>query len=87
MNNKMMGPEQSHKQIDEAIKTMATLTKGLGIVIMAFGSFCLLTIESVQNFTGFSAVAVTILAWALLVLGIGLVAVPFIEKMKARKLQ
>lgn len=83
----MTTPEQSHKQIDEAMKTMATLTKGLGIVIMAFGSFCLLAIESVQSLTGFNVVAITIVAWALLVLGIGVVAVPFLEKMKARKLQ
>lgn len=78
--------EQNHK-IEETMKTMSSLVKGLGIVIMAFGSFCLLSIETVQNFTGLSVVTITILAWALLILGLGVVAVPYIEKMKARKLQ
>ncbi len=83
----MTTPEESHKKIEEMMTTMSTLTKGLGIVMMAFGSFCLLTIESVQNFTGYSVQTITILAWALLILGLGIVAVPFIEKMKARKLK
>lgn len=83
----MTTPEQSHKKIEEAVNTMSTLTKGLGIVMMAFGSFCLLTIESVQNFTGYDAGTITILSWVLMLLGLCIVAVPFIEKMKARKLQ
>lgn len=83
----MTTPEQSHKQIDEAIKTMATLTKGMGIVVMAFGSFCLLSIQSIQNLTGYSAAMITIVSWAFLIVGLGIVAVPFLEKMKARKLK
>ncbi|MGB4106852.1 MAG: hypothetical protein WBK55_03550 [Alphaproteobacteria bacterium] len=83
----MTTPEESHKKIAEAMNTISTLTKGLGIVMMAFGSFCLLTIGSVQNFTGYSVQTITILSWGLMLMGLGVVAVPFIEKMKARKLK
>ena len=82
-----MTPEESNKKIEETIKTMTTLMKGLGIVMMAFGSFCLLTVEFVQDFTGYSAVTITIISCTLLATGLGIIAVPFIEKMKMRKLR
>jgi hypothetical protein len=87
MNNQMMGPEDSHKKIDDAIKTMTTLMQGLGIVVMAFGSFCLLVITPLQNFTGYSVQTITMVSWGFLLIGLCIIAVPYIEKMRMGKLK
>ncbi|MBP7722555.1 MAG: hypothetical protein KA155_08470 [Alphaproteobacteria bacterium] len=83
----MTTPEESHKKIDDAIKTMTTLMQGLGIVVMAFGSFCLLVITPLQNFTGYSAQTITMVSWAFLLIGLCIIAVPYVEKMRMRKLK
>ncbi|HQX28281.1 MAG TPA: hypothetical protein PKX38_10155 [Alphaproteobacteria bacterium] len=87
MNNQMMGPEDSNKKIGETLRIMTTLMNGLGIVMMAFGSFCLINIESVEGFMGYDVRTITIMLWIIIITGLGIVTVPIVEKFKMRKLK
>lgn len=76
--------ERPEKEIHKTLNSLTTLMSGLGLVMMAFGAFCLTDIETVGNYVSFDARTLTVMAWTLIITGIGIVSAPYIEKMKSR---